>query len=101
MADNIKKNLLAFEGMPANQQEAILRLHHRMQAWRTKHPKADVTIFWRDQEHVIVIAVIRDAIRAGLVHVNQNGWDMIRAMCEPEEHEPTLNMVRTAIELKV
>lgn len=94
-------NILNLNDMPADVAACITRLHHRMQAWRTANPKADVVIFWREQEGLVVIATIRSAIKLGFCHVNQPGWDMLRAMCEPEKDEPTMNMVKLAIELNV
>lgn len=98
----MKNPLFDLDNMPDEIKPVVTRMHHRMQSWRTENPKVEATIFWRTPPDgtVMIISTIRMAIQLGFVHVNQSGYDMIRAMCEPEQHEPTLNMVRAAIELE-
>jgi|SRR5262245_12897391 len=82
--------------------DAINRMHARMLTWRQGHKTLEVLIHWRDipikGHKTYVVATIRDALQIGLVTVNEPGYEMLKAMCEPEEDEPTLQMVRQAIE---
>lgn len=91
--------------MPDDMREQTIRMHHRMQAWRTKNPKADVSIFWKEptmgKSKIVVVATIRDAMMLGLVHTNDQGFNMLKAMCETENPQPTVNQVRTAIEMDI
>ena len=92
---------IKLEDMPDDMKEQTLRMHKRMNEWRAKHTTDEVTVLWREigGEKVIVVIPIRSALQIGLVHTNEHGYEMIKAMCEPEEIQPTMNQVRTAIEL--
>ena len=90
-----------FNELPQDVAQCITRLHHRMQQWRKDNPTAEVQIFHRGDDKLVVICKVRDAMKLGFMHVNAPGWEMIKAMCAPEKQEPTYNMVRLAIELNV
>lgn len=71
-----------------------------MTKWRKANPTTPVTISFHIPEKVVIITTIRGALSLGLCRVNKHGYEMIKAMCEPEDDEPTISMVREAIEME-
>lgn len=80
------------------QYEATVRkMHERMQAWRKANPDVTAIVQFLGTDNVIIVSPIHPALVLGLVKVNEHGYRMIRAMCEPEPDEPTIEMVKKAI----
>jgi len=85
---------------PDDYKAALKRLRKRMNKWRKANPTTPVTISFHIPDKVVIITTIRGALSLGLCRVNKDGWEMLKAMCEPEEAEPTISMVREAIEME-
>jgi len=84
---------------PEEYERDIKMMWCRMQDWRSKNPKSEVRVIFKSTPKMIVVAPIRTALQLGLVQVNEHGYEMLRAMCEPMKDQPTMAMVELAINL--
>jgi hypothetical protein len=86
--------------MPSNDEylAEIKRLAEVAQKWVADNPDKSVQIAWR--AHLGIIGVMGDAIKMGLVSVNDDGMELLKAMgCfEPGDNEPSIIMVRVALD---
>jgi hypothetical protein len=86
-----------FQDMPPEYFETIKAMHGRMMDWRRANSTVTAVVGFKFSDNMIIISTIRGAIMLGLVTVNEAGYEMIRAMCEPEASEPSVSMVQAAI----
>lgn len=81
------------------QQTAQMALSARR--WRNNNPNRKAEIQFNFPPKVLVIGVISDALKAGLVSANEAGLELLKAMWPwggPDE--PTVLMVRIALEFE-
>jgi len=75
---------------------AINRMRKRMAKWRKDNPTKTASIQFRSD--VVVIGTAWGAYQAGILLADKGGYELLKAMCEPEKHEPTYMMVKAVLE---
>lgn len=73
-------------------------MRERFLAWCAGHGDQTAHIQFNFPRSVVVAAPIHEAMRVGLVSVNDAGRELIEYLCETGPDEPTVLMVRVVIE---
>jgi hypothetical protein len=90
---------------PEDYHKQINAMWCRMQDWRSKNADKNVMIAFKTppkvgKAEVVIICPIHTALQLGFVTVNEHGYEMLKAMCEPcGDAQPTVAMVQAAIDL--
>jgi hypothetical protein len=87
------------EAKAAQQYESrVLAMAERARTWRENNPDRVAKVQFNFPPQVCLIATINDAIEHGYVTTNEAGAELVQALRAPGEDEPTVLMVRIALE---
>lgn len=70
----------------------------RARGWRHRNPDKVASVQFNFPERVFVTAAVSDAIESHLISANADGLELIKALSQPDEDEPTAFMLRMALE---
>ncbi len=79
----------------------IRRISALAAQWIKDNPDKPVEIVWKVPSDRVVIGVMRDAIKIGIVRMNENAMELLAAMGvgKDPKNEPSVIMIRVALDL--
>ncbi len=77
---------------------AIAHMREKALEWAKANPTKEATIQWRIPTNAVIMGSISDGLCFGLVKPNPDGLEMLEFMFEQMEHEPSIVMVRMALD---